>query len=262
MLDRPLPNVLNNAKAELPNENYIAAGTVLMVVFGLHAWLLVQVFSHSESKFEVERVSVISGMLISPPPESEPVVPVDSQPPKTQSRQEIAQPPPEAAPRPEPPPKVLKTPKAVIEPPAAPTVEPTREVAQPEDIIEMPVNEPAPRPVRTQLKTSTDVEPTRPRPPSPSVVPPRSNARQLNNSPPVYPRTALRLKQEGTVILKLLVRADGSVEQVTVKTSSGYARLDKAAVKAVKRWRYLPASQGGQAIDFWYEQPVVFSMRK
>ncbi len=93
------------------------------------------------------------------------------------------------------------------------------------------------------------------------VAPPHLDATGLNNPPPIYPRTALRLRQEGTVILSLLVRADGSVDEMGIKKSSGYARLDKAALKAVKRWRYMPAQRGDEAIDFWYEQPIVFSLR-
>ncbi len=96
----------------------------------------------------------------------------------------------------------------------------------------------------------------------PSVAPPHLDATYLNNPAPVYPRTALRLRQEGTVILNLLIRADGSVAKINIETSSGYPRLDKAALKAVKRWRYTPAQRGDEAIDFWYEQPIVFSLRK
>jgi len=94
------------------------------------------------------------------------------------------------------------------------------------------------------------------------IVLPRSDASHLNNRAPVYPRASLRRHEEGTVILELLVRADGTVGSVRVKESSGYQRLDNAALKAVRHWHYVPARQSNKAIDFWYQQPLVFSMRK
>ena len=62
------------------------------------------------------------------------------------------------------------------------------------------------------------------------------------------------------VVLEILIRADGSVGEIKLKASSGFKRLDEAAMNAVKRWRYQPATQGGIAIDFWYEQPVEFNL--
>ena len=94
------------------------------------------------------------------------------------------------------------------------------------------------------------------------VVAPRSDAAHLNNRAPVYPRASLRRHEEGKVVLELLVRADGTVGEVRVKESSGYQRLDQAALKAVRNWRYVPARQGGEVIDFWYQQPLLFSLRK
>lgn len=64
------------------------------------------------------------------------------------------------------------------------------------------------------------------------------------------------------MILELLILADGSVGEVRIKQSSGYKRLDLSAVKAVKRWRYIPAKQSDKTIDYLYEQPIVFSLRK
>lgn len=93
------------------------------------------------------------------------------------------------------------------------------------------------------------------------MLAPRIDAESANNPPPTYPRLSRRLREEGTVMLELLVLEDGSVTELIVKTSSGYPRLDKAAVKAVSKWRYVPASRGGETIAFRYQQPVQFSMR-
>lgn len=242
-----IPATSINAKAELNNESYGMVGVVVLVVVGLHVGLLMQAFSTPESKLETVPSAVISGVLITLPQQSEPQ-------PKQVSK--------ETAPKPIPPPTGLRKPVEIAKPettlPPTAKVEPVQEVVPLEEMNEAPVNKPEPQPVQAETESVTEMESALLQ----SVVSPRSDAKQLNNAAPVYPRTALRLGQTGTVILNLLVRADGSVEQVTVKTSSGYSRLDKAAVKAVKRWRYLPASQGGQVIDFWYEQPIVFSLRK
>lgn len=94
------------------------------------------------------------------------------------------------------------------------------------------------------------------------IVAPRVDATRRSNPAPVYPRTSLRRKEQGKVILQVLIQADGSVGEVQVKQSSGFKRLDRSAIKAVKRWRYIPAQQGGHAIEYWYQQPIVFSLRK
>jgi protein TonB len=67
-------------------------------------------------------------------------------------------------------------------------------------------------------------------------------------SQPDYPASALALGEEGRVVLWLEIRADGSVGQAVVSTSSLSPRLDQAAVSAARRWRYLPATRAGEAV--------------
>lgn len=111
------------------------------------------------------------------------------------------------------------------------------------------------------VEQATEAEETL-EPSPPPEEPPRVDAQHNSNPAPRYPRTSLRLKEEGTVILELLIQSDGKVGEVRIKNSSGFPRLDRAALKAVKRWRYIPAQQAGEFINFWYEQPVVFALRK
>lgn len=94
------------------------------------------------------------------------------------------------------------------------------------------------------------------------VVPPQADASQFNNPAPVYPTQSRRLKETGVVVLEVLVKADGSLGDMRLKTSSGYTRLDDAAQKAVKGWRFVPAKRGNEAIDFWYELPIEFSLNR
>lgn len=64
------------------------------------------------------------------------------------------------------------------------------------------------------------------------------------------------------MLLEMLVLPDGSVAELRVKTSSGFERLDQAALDAVKSWRFLPARRGGEAIAYRYVQPIAFSLAK
>ncbi|ALP53516.1 hypothetical protein Tel_10380 [Candidatus Tenderia electrophaga] len=84
----------------------------------------------------------------------------------------------------------------------------------------------------------------------------------MNNPAPDYPRLSKRLREEGVVVLELVVHKDGSVSQVEVQRSSGYPRLDKAALAAVRNWRYVPATRNGEAIDYRYRQPIEFSLTR
>ena len=67
--------------------------------------------------------------------------------------------------------------------------------------------------------------------------------------PPVHPRLAKELGWEGTVVVKFLVQTNGLPSKVTVKKSSGYPILDKAAKDAIQQWRFKPAKDGNISIN-------------
>ena len=69
-----------------------------------------------------------------------------------------------------------------------------------------------------------------------------------------------RLREEGVVVLEIFVKADGSLGDMRLKKSSGYARLDEAAQGAVRRWHFIPAKRNGEPTEAWYELPVEFSL--
>jgi len=83
-----------------------------------------------------------------------------------------------------------------------------------------------------------------------------------NNPAPAYPPQAKARHEQGTVVLRLQVRGDGTVGEVQVRTSSGSMRLDQAAAQAVKRWKFKPASQGGKPVESWAIVPITFGFRK
>jgi protein TonB len=80
--------------------------------------------------------------------------------------------------------------------------------------------------------------------------------------PPVYPPRAIRAQLTGVVRLRIHVDASGKPLEVTVEQSSGHAILDEAAVKVVQaRWRFVPATRDGQAVEAWALVPIEFVLR-
>ena len=56
------------------------------------------------------------------------------------------------------------------------------------------------------------------------------------------------------------VTARGTVASAEVETSSGHAALDRAALEAVKRYRYAPARRAGRAVAYDVRVPVLFQL--
>jgi len=80
--------------------------------------------------------------------------------------------------------------------------------------------------------------------------------------PPRYPTLARRRGQEGVVRLRLSIDALGRVDAVTVLRTSGFPLLDRAALKAVRSWRFEPAREGGRPVAAELIQPVEFRLRR
>ncbi|MBL8670525.1 MAG: energy transducer TonB [Alphaproteobacteria bacterium] len=80
-------------------------------------------------------------------------------------------------------------------------------------------------------------------------------------APPVYPRRARELDQQGVVLVRALLDSAGNPDEVLVFQSSGYALLDRAAQDAVRRWRFVPARQNGRESAAWVQVPVRFSLQ-
>lgn len=78
------------------------------------------------------------------------------------------------------------------------------------------------------------------------------------NVVPIYPPQSVLAHEEGKVILQVSVTADGLPEQIVIKRSSGYAALDKAALRAVQKWKFKPATLHGQPIAATLDVPIHF----
>jgi protein TonB len=80
------------------------------------------------------------------------------------------------------------------------------------------------------------------------------------NREPYYPVTAREQGWQGTALLKVLVLKNGTVGSLEILRSSGYALLDRSALKAVKEWKFVPAQKDGQPIEMGVEIPVTFRL--
>jgi TonB family protein len=90
----------------------------------------------------------------------------------------------------------------------------------------------------------------------PAIVPPGYSG----NSAPAYPPLARRMGYEGLVLLAVKVSGAGEPLFVEVKTTSGRPILDAAAVAAVRKWRFSPATADGRPIEATVEVPVRFKL--
>ncbi|UKE71559.1 energy transducer TonB [Xanthomonas graminis] len=76
--------------------------------------------------------------------------------------------------------------------------------------------------------------------------------------PPRYPPAALRRGDSGTVVVRVEVDASGTPGGVALIRRSGSHELDRAAMEAVRHWRFRPAQQKGQAVAGSLEIPFDF----
>jgi protein TonB len=114
--------------------------------------------------------------------------------------------------------------------------------------------EPAPLIVSPSVAPSTPVAPSPPAPieivasPAPPAPPtqPIFNADYLDNLAPAYPAISRRLGEQGRVVLRVLVNAGGTAEDVQLRSTSG--------------WRFVPARRGVEAVPAWVLIPISFRL--
>lgn len=79
--------------------------------------------------------------------------------------------------------------------------------------------------------------------------------------PAHYPKLSLERDEQGTVIVRALVGANGRPQRVRVVRSSGYGRLDASALQAVRGWAFVPMRVNGAPTMAWVQIPVRFRIR-
>ncbi len=88
----------------------------------------------------------------------------------------------------------------------------------------------------------------------------RRPARVLQAPRPDYPVISRDLGEQGVVMLRLAIDADGKLLRAELQKSSGFTRLDKAARDSVARWQFQAALENGQPVAAQLVLPVRFSL--
>ena len=177
---------------------------------------------------------------------------------------------PSRAPAPVPPPVPLET-EIITEPqvpPAPPPpipvtlVQPPEAIVVPAPLVSIPdpvsiaaASEPARDAVAAKVVRAAPAAAPKP------ISPPHFDAAYLHNPAPQYPLESRRLREQGSVLLRVEVSGEGSTLQVLIEHTSGWPLLDRAAISAVKRWRFVPARSGNDPVDAWVLVPIEFDLR-
>lgn len=137
--------------------------------------------------------------------------------------------------------------------------------------------EPAPKTPQPPIETTQSqlpapvaiaAAPAEPKPAAPAapaaepVSQARFDADYLKNPAPAYPPLSRRLGEEGKVVLRVSVTPQGTADSVEIKTSSGSSRLDEAAQRTVRNWKFIPAKRGDAAIQSWVLVPIIFKLEQ
>lgn len=144
-------------------------------------------------------------------------------------------------------------------PPAEPQPEldtppppPTQLVTPPPQIVLPPVPT---APAVTQVEVARPTPPApqaAPAPPAPALAGPANggdlSAQVVFRKPIRVPLESRRQHEEGVVVLSLLLGTDGRVAEISVANSSGFPRLDRAAMDAVRDWRWSPLMRNGSPV--------------
>jgi periplasmic protein TonB len=219
----------------------VAGGVVALHIAALWALQAGLEFKSPEKVVEVEMVSEILPPQV---PQAAPPMPAPPIPKPSPTKPRPQPPAPHAA---------APAPKAIADPtpaPNAPVVNPTP---------------PAP-PAPAAPPSPPAVAPAPPAPPAPAPEPkielPSTDADYVNRPAPVYPPMSRRLGEQGKVVLRVQIGADGSALKVELQKSSGFDRLDEAAMTAVKKWRFKPGTRNGVPETMWYSLPINFESNK
>lgn len=153
----------------------------------------------------------------------------------------------------------LRNEEAPPPPPPPDFDEPPPPFVPPPDItLDLPPAAPSASAITTQSKVATPA-PAR----TANIVAPRSDPRRPVTQPE-YPASSQRLGEEGRVVVKCLVDPQsGRCQDAQLDVSSGFPRLDEAAVREAKRaWRFLPGSNDGKPVAMWHSVAVKFEIKK
>lgn len=210
-------------------------GVGLVCVLVAHGALLYGLWSHRLIPSPQEAVTLFVD-FIAPPPRVE-------EPPRRQPPQPVRQPP-QPRPRPAQPPQ----PRQIVA--EAPLVSSAEPLAPP----------PLPAPAEEASPTPAEEAQPAPRPAGPINLGPELSVACPQRTAPKYPPLSRRFGEEGMAVLRVELDEQGHVASVRVATGSGHARLDEAALAAVRTWRCNPARRDGRPARAVALQPFKFML--
>lgn len=158
-----------------------------------------------------------------------------------------------------------------VAPPSLPKVEqpPRREPPKPR-----PEEKPQPRQLVAEASVTSPLEVAVPPAPTPAITAPAESGpigpvtlgAELSvscpeRSAPNYPMLSRRMGETGTTVLRVELDEQGRVSSAHVATGSGFARLDEAALAAIKTWHCTPARRNGQSVRAVALQPFKFVLQ-
>lgn len=220
----------------------VAGAVVVMHAAGL--WAMQYGLTQQKPPEIVIPASVIAEFVT--PPAAAPTPP--SPPPPT---------PPKPAPKPQPTPEIKKAPplpKAIKDPTPAP--------AAPKGSLEDNDGKPEKNPPAPPAPPTPPTPPAPPAPPAPpKIEQPSSNAAYLNNPAPSYPSVSKRMGEQGKVLLRVYINEQGQPEKIEIKQSSGFDRLDDAAINTVRQWKFIPGKHNGVPEPMWHIVPINFVLK-
>jgi len=158
-------------------------------------------------------------------------------------------------PPPAPQPKVAPVKQVAKKVPAPPPAPQPMAITEPTPAPNAPSGVPTPHPPAPITDAVAAAAP--PAPPAPPTVQlPSTEAAYLQNPRASYPPLSRRMGEQGRVLVRVLVGADGTPQKAELKRSSGYERLDLAALDYILKCRYVPGKVGGVPQAMWYDAPV------
>jgi protein TonB len=214
-----------------PNGRRVLIGGVV----ALHlagGWALLQVQAVRDAVRDVAPVLMVS--MIAPP-----------EPPKA-----LPPPPPPAQPK-----RVAPTPAPIIAAAPSPSPAPAAFVAPPP--------EPTP-PAPVEVATAQPAPPSpAPAPPAPASTPkqvPPSAVRYVKLPDLNFPVLAKRAREQGTVVLRITVDVNGRLKHATVHRSSGFERIDQAALRDIQSARFAPQTEDGKPVEWQTLAPLAYEL--
>lgn len=221
-------------------------GIAFFVALALNGILLLALLALGATHEPVERDAPLTTFTLTPPPSAAP------EPPAPDVAQPVQQSEP-AQPQPD-----MVQPAAFT--PAPPVSLGLRQIVSAPVIMDTKAIQPAPAAMVNLSPAAPAAPVVAAAPVQAPVTPPNFSAAQLGNAGPKYPYLSRKAREEGVVMLRVLVNTAGRAAQLQVNQTSGHDRLDQAALDTVRKWRFAPAKRAGTPVEAWVLVPVTFAL--